>query len=662
MLVDPLVWLSADATLRRRDEAAMSTGVSRARNGGHGSGRDRARPGAGRARRIGLTATSAVGLIAALLMAPAALGGPTSPGSSATSVATAGSTAPKRTDYREVKETLKAEIPALLEQTGVVGATVALVAGDRVVMARGFGWADRAKRRPVTSRTLFHIGSISKTFAAISVMQLVERRRVKLDARLSRYVPQLRLLPRFNRNKITVRSVLDHHSGIPGDIFYRLMTMKRTDPGFQRWLLTTLRTMPPERRVNTGWAYNNSGYVLLKPLVENVTGQEYASRTRRTLFQRMGMRSSSFDDTLARSRAMTRNYSPVVGPDGQPTGKVKADPREYVNGWTAGSVLSSAKDMAKYLQTLIAGGRGRNGRVLKAATLRRMTTPQLDLPLDRPTQNGLSFFRHNSWMGRAFGHDGATTRNFSNLFVLPGQDLGVFVSTNTVGGLTVAESVSARALELMYTAKTGIPKPPPVTLPDRGPRTPTQQELAAAAGRYAGYTSYVEIEPDGKRLQYTTHGSEAPSTIGFTLMADGWWKTDADPNVQIAFRRVQGKSVLVYRNAGGTAIIPMILGMRARPIDIPRRWRRAAGEYRFAAAHPSDLVPPVVYLRPGDRFAELVLGEDGSPQERQVLLPIEGTTAYTFGWAVNGGRRKGDVVRLTGDRLTYMGVTYRKTD
>jgi hypothetical protein len=103
--------------------------------------------------------------------------------------------------------------------------------------------------------------------------------------------------------------------------------------------------------------------------------------------------------------------------------------------------------------------------------------------------------------------------------------------------------------------------------------------------------------------------------------------------------------------------------MKARPINIPRRWRRAAGEYRvrLRPMYATDLIPTTVTLSIGDRSCELDLGEPGQ-QSRQVLLPIEGNTAYTFGWSGSGGRRKGDVVRLKGDRLTFMGVTYRKVE
>jgi CubicO group peptidase (beta-lactamase class C family) len=92
--------------------------------------------------------------------------------------------ADESTDYGKVLATLSREIPQQMKAAHVVGLSIALVDGDRTVWARGFGWADRAGREPVTRDTLFRIGSVSKTMTATAVMQLVEQGRVNLDAPL----------------------------------------------------------------------------------------------------------------------------------------------------------------------------------------------------------------------------------------------------------------------------------------------------------------------------------------------------------------------------------------------------------------------------------------------------------------------------------------------
>ncbi|MEI8083388.1 MAG: serine hydrolase domain-containing protein, partial [Actinomycetes bacterium] len=118
----------------------------------------------------------------------------------------AGETAERITppvDYSGVIAAMRDEIPKILANTGTVGATVALVDRNQVVWTQGFGLADKATGRSVTADTLFHIGSLSKTFTAVAVMQLVQRGKVKLDAPLARYVPEFRLLPRYRNNVIT---------------------------------------------------------------------------------------------------------------------------------------------------------------------------------------------------------------------------------------------------------------------------------------------------------------------------------------------------------------------------------------------------------------------------------------------------------------------------
>src|SRR5207248_5497658 len=144
-------------------------------------------------------------------------------------------------------------------------------------------------RKRTTADTLFHIGSVAKTFTAAAVMQLVERGLVDLDAPLSRYVPGFSLRPRFRGNVITVRSVLDHHAGIPGTLPRGLITTGRPDPGYRAWLLRALRSMYPTQRVNTVSGYDNSGYVLLQNLVEHVSGLGFEAYAQRYLFGPMGM-------------------------------------------------------------------------------------------------------------------------------------------------------------------------------------------------------------------------------------------------------------------------------------------------------------------------------------------------------------------------------------
>jgi CubicO group peptidase (beta-lactamase class C family) len=185
----------------------------------------------------------------------------------------------------------------------------------------------------------------------------------------------------FAGNRITVRSVLDMHSGIPGDNINGQITQGKPYPGFNRYLLRALATTYPERRVNTAFSYSNGGYVLLQNLVQNVTGQSFATYTREHLFVPIGMRHTTFDDAAVPSGALSHGDRAVVAAGGEI--RVLASPREYINGCATGSVVSSATDMAAYLKTLIAGGVAPTAhRIIARRTLQEMVTPQTRLPLD----------------------------------------------------------------------------------------------------------------------------------------------------------------------------------------------------------------------------------------------------------------------------------------
>jgi len=612
--------------------------------------------------------TRARGRAVAFLMAALAIAAaPGATGSAyAASAATSQAAGPARVDYSGVVTTLNTEVEKLMSDADVVGVTLTLIDGDRIILRRGYGYADRAAKHKVTIDTLFHIGSISKTFTATAVMQLVERGLVDLDAPLTRYVPQLKLQPRYANNVITVRSVLDHHSGIPGDVYNGLITVRRPDPGFGDFLLGALAQMPPERPVDTEWAYNNSGYVLLQNLVENVTGQSFLDYTRQHLFDPLAMPRSTYDDTSVPASALTRNYTPKLSESGSVVGPVGPAPREYVNGWAAGSIVSSARDMTNYLRMVVGAGQGVKGRVVTSDTFREMRTAQTHLPIDLQAAEGLGWSLSSaavSGVGPSIYHDGATGYNFSTVVALPDTKLAVFVSTNTVGGADVATGVANRALELAYQAKTGHAVAPDVSLPDTRVDA-TDAELLKVAGRYATSTGYDRVDFDSGYLLWTHNAQSAspddPSaTISYAPTMDGWWTSTDTPDLQLGFRNLGGKRLMLVRLGGSPAFRYYVVGQYAVVQNVSPDWSLRFGTYQAVDRNPDSaplLVPRRIIIGAQDGLVLMSSPGVGTT----VLRPLEKDRAFTFGTGLELGRGKGDVVAFNGLRFTYMGVTYER--
>jgi CubicO group peptidase (beta-lactamase class C family) len=575
------------------------------------------------------------------------------------------------TDYGGVVATLSREIPAALRASHTEGLSIALVDGDRTVWARGFGFADRAGGVPVTADTLFHIGSSAKTMTAAAVMQLVEQGRVELDAPLSRYVPEFSLLPRFPGSVITVRSVLDMHSGIPGDINNGLISTGGPIRGWRDWLLGVLAREFPERPVDTAWAYSNSGFVLLQNLVENVTGQDFDSYTRAHLFGPMGMASTTFDDAVVPDAALSRGYEAVTGANGAVRALVR--PREYLNGSAAGSVVASATDMAAYLKTMIARGAGPGGRILADSSVQEMITPQTRLPLDiAPFRAGLGWNvgdAPNAWMGTAIYWNGDTANFHTFLRWLPESGLGVFVSVNTTSPVSLRDQIGVRALGLMVTAKTGRSAP---AAPRAAPvvRVSTRT-LRRAAGRYASGTGVDVLTASGGGLRWTP-ASQAPGVASLTMLprADGWYAAAHPPansplaTAWIRPATVAGRHLLLIRlngkpPASGVAAYAEKIPSTYR---IPTAWRDRTGSYRATSILPGTY--------PGlPRVGKLTIDHGvlvwntlaGGAWTGKVVAPAGPRRAFTFGFtAFYVERGAGDVLTPAGETLTLLGTTYRR--
>ena len=581
----------------------------------------------------------------------------------------AAASAAESTSYAKVLDMLSREIPKVMRSEHAVGLSIALVDGERTVWARGFGSADRATKTPATAETLFHIGSTSKTLTAVALMQLVEEGRVDLDAPLSRYLPQFKILPRFPGSVVTVRSVLDMHSGIPGDVGNGLITEGQPYPEYNSSLLRTLAKSYPERPVDTIWAYSSSSFVLLQDLVENVSGQSFVSYTRERLFEPMGMDRTTFDDSAPSTGELARAYQAWPGADGAV--RVVAQPREFVNGRGTGSVVTTAPEMAAYLKTLIAGGATPSGnRILSRSALREMTTPQTDLPLDITSfKAGLGWTigdTGNKWMGHAIWWNGATA-NFHTFFRwLPRLGLGAFVSVNTTSAVQVSEEVGLRALGLMVTAKTGRSAPAP-SRPAPVVEVPTKV-LRRAAGQYASSSTglyTVSLAGDGLKLT-PTPPVPGVSPVKYLPRADGWYAPQMSPDDPwssewIKPATVAGRHLLLahlnyIEGPEPNGVVTTYAEKLPADYRIPRAWRARTGSYRA-----TNIVPGNWAQTP--RTGELRIVDGVLEWNGLVVTPEGPDLGFTTGlspWFV--ARGAGKALVPSGKTLTIFGVHYRKVD
>jgi CubicO group peptidase (beta-lactamase class C family) len=332
---------------------------------------------------------------------------------------------------------LRATIGEILNRWPAVGLAVGVVRNGSFEFFHGHGVADITSNRPITEDTVFRIGSLTKTFTAIAVMQLWEQGLVDLDAPADGHLRSYQLVPmKPDWPPATVRHLLTHTAGIPevvhvSDLFHPSwgpfgmrpaelsVPVGEPMPSLAEYYRRGLRIVAEP---GTAFAYTNHGFATLGQIVEDVSGLPLHRYFREYIFEPLGMtdsdllRSKKVESRLATGYAFGRYGARAI------------TQRDWVCAG-AGNIYSTTRDMARYLAALIGGGSNQHGTALKSATLATMFAPQHQ-PDPRLPGIGLAFYRYDAEGHSIVGHDGRLPGFNSQLFVAPDHGAGVVALTN----------------------------------------------------------------------------------------------------------------------------------------------------------------------------------------------------------------------------------------
>jgi CubicO group peptidase (beta-lactamase class C family) len=226
-------------------------------------------------------------------------------------------------------------VGALLREREIPGAAVAIVRGDSLVFARGYGVADRERSVPVRAGTVFQLASTTKPFTATALLMLVEEGRVELDAPAARYLPWLPA----KYASVTPRQLLTHTSGVYPDV-RRANVDEMTVAEFRRRLDEQPVSFAPGER----WQYANAGYTLIADIVESVTGGDFGAFLHRRILQPLGMRTAGY------RVAQTGDTLHAVGYD-LVEGRLERAPHVF-SGWGNSGIEASVLDLAAWAAAL----------------------------------------------------------------------------------------------------------------------------------------------------------------------------------------------------------------------------------------------------------------------------------------------------------------------
>lgn len=319
-------------------------------------------------------------------------------------------------------------LPYAMREGDIAGGVVSIVKDGQVLFEKGYGYADIARRRPMDpARTIIRPGSISKLFIWTAVMQLVEDRKLDLDADVNRYLDFH--IPDYEGRPITLRDIVTHRTGFAEQI---KDIMGRSPPaGLEQYVKAHL----PRRAYPAGKvpAYSNYASALAAYIVQRVSGQPFEDYAAQHILAPLGMRHSTFAQPVppAWRASLALGYR-----------KASESPQyyEFVGPFPAGGLNTTADDMTRFMIAHLNSGGFDGRRILSVDAAREMHAPQTRI---FPALNTMAvgFYETTRNGHRSIAHNGGTQFFHSDLHLLVNDNVGIFISLNSAGNDDAATKI-----------------------------------------------------------------------------------------------------------------------------------------------------------------------------------------------------------------------------
>jgi CubicO group peptidase (beta-lactamase class C family) len=438
-------------------------------------------------------------------------------------------------DVEELFTGICDRIPDAMARNKVPGVVLGIVCEGREFM-KGFGVTSVRHPLPVDEKTLFQIGSTTKTFTATAVMRLVEDGRLALDEPIRTYLPDFTMRDPEVTAQLTMRHLLTHTGGWEGDFF---PDTGNGDDALTRYV-KLMADLPQVTPLGSILSYNNAAFSLAGRVIEAVTGKTYEAALNELVLAPFGLRHSF----LFPADAMTHSFAVGHATIGDRT--IVLRPWQVTRACAAaGGIAASMIDQMRYARFHLGDGTTEDGaRILTAESIAMMQTPGNAGMLD--TKMGLAWMMRDIGGLRRIFHGGGTYGQISAFTMTPARKFGLALATNSVSGgffnLEVTKDLVAKFL--------GNDEPEPAEIP----MTPAQ--MAEYSGRYVRLMGGdIEINAEAGKLMVQPHPkggfptSDTPPGPTPPPFRIGLIGKDRVAMVEPSFKDIQGEFI---RNPDGT--------------------------------------------------------------------------------------------------------------
>jgi CubicO group peptidase (beta-lactamase class C family) len=323
-------------------------------------------------------------------------------------------------------DAIDAYVEEQMHRLNMPGVSLAIVEGDKIAHLRGFGQARPGGEAP-SPQTPFFICSLTKSFTALAVMQLVEAGKINLDAPVQRYLPWFRVADPQSSARMTVRHLLNQTSGLPTSSGEITLADFDNSPGATERQARALSTLVLTRPVGSAFEYSNSNYNVLGLIIEAASGELYADYIQKHIFTPLNMSHSYTSQAMAKQNGLAVGHQywfaiPFAVPNMPiPHGSLPS-----------GQLISSSEDMARYLIALLNEGRYGNVQILSGAGIAELHRGVADFSAMGLSlgQYGMGWFVDKIGQTKLVWHSGTNPDFAAYMALLPEQKKGVVLLFN----------------------------------------------------------------------------------------------------------------------------------------------------------------------------------------------------------------------------------------
>ena len=511
-----------------------------------------------------------------------------------------------------LEETAQSAAQGALTYGGADSVQYALWQDGKVVLTGSCGSYSRTENRALTDDILYGIGSVSKIYTTVAVMQLAEAGRVSLDAPVTRYLKDFKMADERYR-QITVRMLLNHSSGLMGSHFENAMLFGDADPVAADSLLEQLSTQRLKADPGAYSVYCNDGFTLAELVVEAVTGMEFMDYVRTRILKPAGLENTFAPGDTFDTGRLAKTYR---GAD------TRALPQDCLNLVGTGGIYATASDLAAFGGALI------GTKLLRQSSLNAMAAPEYDRGIwpDTDAPDALRYglgWDAVEWLPfsqsgiQALVKGGDTLRYHAGLVVIPEYHMAAAVLSSG-GASTYNEMTAAQMLAAALKARGVVLDESLPLLPEAAPAA-MPAELTENAGYYGSTAAQyrVDVTDDGTLTMRVLTMPSVPAQA-FTYCDDGPFR---DTTGQAALRFVKEANGQLYLYQQAVGLLP---GLGMMP----------TANYAAVKLPENDITPEVQAA--WDRYLSTSFLPMGEKYSSQTYLALADSTAQETAELVPG--------------------------